>query len=549
MKIKINTVLNKVIYTFKILSINFDTYDYKNLFFAIIFVIASSLISFGGYLLTIKLFEKNNFQNYEIYEISILIIIFFSSKIISKLILDFKWKFFNLSLYRIAYKFGVTSLNKYNNINSRSFLFNNNNEKNIFLSLFTKSQDSVISFLYIIFSSFLPIFIELIIAIILIFYSFDKLIALTISTAIVFYTLITFIFKNKEIIVNQSAFIQDNKVLETQIDFIDSLPISVQYNKNQYFNKIINIQITKSLELHKTLFDIKFTRAFLNTISLFFLYFITILLLIILSPQSIYNLSFIYLLFTIFDRVIQPINSLTLQLVEIRDAMLSILEIDNYLKSKRSNIKMTNGFKSHINSINIFNNEKTHKVLLKNKIWVVLGNSGSGKSTLSRHLYYLFSNNINDELNLTFPITNNSEINYISNSIVYLSSEPFHIHGTCKQNIIFDDEILLNKIDLSLLSQFQLDTSILNRDVNTISRGESQRISIIRALIRNPKVIILDEATNGLDLQLESAIISFINHYLQDSLIIIVTHRSSNLLNPNLIFHVNSESIDIQTNN
>lgn len=548
MKIKINTVIEKIIYTFKLLSINFDKNDYKNLFFAIIFVIASSLISFGGYLLTIKLFEKNNFQNYEFFEISILIIIFFSTKIISKLILDFRWKFFNLSLYRIAYKFGITSLNKYNHVNLHSFLFNNK-EKNNFLSFFSKSQDSVIIFLYIIFSSFLPIFIELIIAITLIFYSFDKLIALTISTAIVFYSLIILAFKNKEIIATQRAFIQDNKVLESQIDFIESLPISVQYNKNQYFNNNINIQTIKSLELHKTLFDIKFTRAFLNTISLFFLYFITILLLIILSPKSIYNLSFIYLLFTIFDRVIQPINSLTLQFVEIRDAMLSISEVENYLKSKNTSIEISNGFKSHINYINIFNNEKTHKVLLKNKIWLILGNSGSGKSTLSRHLYCLFSNNKNEELNLTFPIVNNFETNYISNSIVYLSSEPFHIHGTCKENIIFDDEILLSKIDFNLLSQFQLDASILNRDVNTISRGESQRISIIRALIRNPKVIILDEATNGLDLHLESAVISFINQYLQDSLLIIVTHRPSNLLNPNLIFHINADSVDIQSNN
>ncbi len=548
MKIKINTVIEKIIYTFKVLSINFDKNDYKNLFFAIIFVIASSLISFGGYLLTVKLFEENNFQNYELFEISILIIIFFSTKIISKLILDFRWKFFNLSLYRIAYKFGVTSLNKYNDVNSHSFLLSNN-DKNNFLSFFSKSQDSVITFLHIIFSSFLPIFIELIIAITLIFYSFDKLIALTISTAIVFYSLIILAFKNKEIIATQRAFIQDNKVLESQIDFIESLPISVQYNKNQYFNKNINIQTTKSLELHKTLFDIKFTRAFLNTISLFFLYFITILLLIILSPKSIYNLSFIYLLFTIFDRVIQPINSLTLQFVEIRDAMLSISEIENYLKSKSSKIEISNGFKSHINYINIFNNEKTHKALLKNKIWLILGNSGSGKSTLSRHLYYLFSNNKNEELNLTFPIVNNFETNYISNSIVYLSSEPFHIHGTCKENIIFDDGNLLSKVDLSLLSKFQLDASILNRDVNMISRGESQRISIIRALIRNPKVIILDEATNGLDLHLESAVISFIKHYLQDSLIIVVTHRSSKLLKPNLILNINSNSVDIQSIN
>ena len=79
--------------------------------------------------------------------------------------------------------------------------------------------------------------IKQIIEITLIFYSFDKLIALTISTVIVFYSLIILAFKNKEIIETQRAFIQDNKVLESQIDFIESLPISVQYNKNQYFNK------------------------------------------------------------------------------------------------------------------------------------------------------------------------------------------------------------------------------------------------------------------------------------------------------------------------
>ena len=62
-----------------------------------------------------------------------------------------------------------------------------------------------------------------------------------------------------------------------------------------------------------------------------------------------------------------------------------------------------------------------------------------------------------------------------------------------------------------------------------LSGGEQQRLILARTLYRNPKVLVIDEATSGIDMETERKIIANIKKHFRDLTIIFVTHRSNSL--------------------
>ena len=78
-------------------------------------------------------------------------------------------------------------------------------------------------------------------------------------------------------------------------------------------------------------------------------------------------------------------------------------------------------------------------------------------------------------------------------------------------------------------------TTIGERGIR-LSGGQRQRIGIARALYNNPKVLILDEATNALDSQTEQAVMDAVNKLSKDITIILIAHRLNTLKKCDIIF-------------
>ena len=76
-----------------------------------------------------------------------------------------------------------------------------------------------------------------------------------------------------------------------------------------------------------------------------------------------------------------------------------------------------------------------------------------------------------------------------------------------------------------------------------LSGGQKQRISIARALYRNKKILVLDEATNALDEEKEQEVINSILNNNREITIIMITHRKKNLSNCSRVFKVIKGSI------
>ena len=79
-----------------------------------------------------------------------------------------------------------------------------------------------------------------------------------------------------------------------------------------------------------------------------------------------------------------------------------------------------------------------------------------------------------------------------------------------------------------------------------ISGGQRQRIAIARALYTNPKVFILDECTNSLDLKTEKQIIDEVNSLKGKKTIIMIAHRLSTLENCDRIYRVDKEGLELE---
>jgi len=131
--------------------------------------------------------------------------------------------------------------------------------------------------------------------------------------------------------------------------------------------------------------------------------------------------------------------------------------------------------------------------------------------------------------------------------------DDFLFEGTIRENILFprpnaSEAELLEAIKGAYVDEFTdrfedgLETVIGERGVK-LSGGQKQRISIARALLANPKVIILDEATSNLDTESETFIQKSLDGLMQDRTTFVIAHRLSTIRKANQILVIEDGQI------
>ena len=182
-----------------------------------------------------------------------------------------------------------------------------------------------------------------------------------------------------------------------------------------------------------------------------------------------------------------------------------------------------------------------------------IGESGIGKTTLINLILGLINPTSGDIYVDKKSIFENVEswqdqIGYVPQAI-YLSDE------SIKKNIAFalPEKNINDSLVKKAISNAKLDKLInnLKYGVETkvgefgdrISGGQKQRIAIARALYKDPKILVLDECTNSLDLNTEKEIIKEVNTLKRKKTIIMITHRISTLENCDQIFEINKKGI------
>ena len=202
--------------------------------------------------------------------------------------------------------------------------------------------------------------------------------------------------------------------------------------------------------------------------------------------------------------------------------------------------------KSILQDVNLNINESSNQL--------IIGPTGSGKTTFTRLMNRLIEPTSG---NIRINGTNLSDLKVsdVRNNIVFIPQETYLFNSSIKENLLLgltnvSDDIIIDcckkaQIHEMIMSLPDGYNSIVQERGKNLSAGEKQRLSIARALIRQPQIIIMDEPTANLDKKTSQEFLKMIQDTLLDQSIIIISHAEVTHLNIDQTIQVESGHVEV----
>lgn len=258
-------------------------------------------------------------------------------------------------------------------------------------------------------------------------------------------------------------------------------------------------------------------------------------------------MSYIMLLGFMIAPIVQ-MGNIGSQLTEAMAGLDRTQEIMNMSEEDDSELRVN--VLGHITGDIVFNNvsfsyeeskEVIHNINFEapaGSVTALVGSSGSGKSTIAG-LAATFIQPDSGQITVDGTDLSTVKLHSYRRNLGVVLQDDFLFEGTIRENIMFSrpeatEENLLEAVKGAYVNEFTdrfedgLDTVIGERGVK-LSGGQRQRISIARALLANPKIIILDEATSNLDTESESFIQKSLDILMKDRTTFVIAHRLSTI--------------------
>ncbi|MFC0416990.1 ABC transporter ATP-binding protein [Cytobacillus solani] len=181
----------------------------------------------------------------------------------------------------------------------------------------------------------------------------------------------------------------------------------------------------------------------------------------------------------------------------------------------------------------------------------IIGKSGCGKTSILNIIAKLCKQTEGKVL------INNTDIKSIGDTeyygyIKYVFQEGNFIEGSLRENLFIDsDDIAKESFANKLIEDFELDFLSNNFEFklenggDNLSGGQKQRLALIRALISEPPILLLDEVTSALDSELSMKVLSIIKELRKEKITIFVTHSRELLKNSNLVFRMENGNLEV----
>jgi subfamily B ATP-binding cassette protein MsbA len=271
---------------------------------------------------------------------------------------------------------------------------------------------------------------------------------------------------------------------------------------------------------------------------------------LVLSNRADLNAEGFITYIVLFTQIIQPAKNLAgsfssarkggaavARIEEILQAAIVVKEPEapKYLEQFNHSIEFKNVSFAY-NDVTILKN--INLTIEKGKTVALVGSSGAGKSTLA-DLVPRFHDVTEGELLIDGINIKDLSLQSLRNQISIVTQEPILFNDTIASNIclgkqdatqaqIEDAAKVANAYQFILKKEEGFATNIGDRG-SKLSGGERQRLTIARAVLKNPPILILDEATSSLDTESERLVQDAINNMMQNRTSIVIAHRLSTI--------------------
>ena len=362
--------------------------------------------------------------------------------------------------------------------------------------------------------------------------------------------------KVQESLSKLSSFTQE---IFTGIQLVKSYAVESKISKE--FNRISNESKQKQVSLVKM-------QALFLPLMILLIGFSNLLVIYVGGKQylegEISNIGIIAEFIIYVNMLTWPVASIGWITSIVQQAAASQKRINEFIKQKSEIINIENGnfhLRGNINFRDVdFIYPKSKINSLKNinfnlhsgKSLGLIGKTGSGKSTLIKLLTRTF-NATNGEI--MFDNINSKDFNlqFLRNQIGVVPQDSFLFSDTILNNIRFGNESAkLSEIE-KVCKIAEIHEEIINFEDNyntllgerglNLSGGQKQRLCIARALIKKPKILVLDDCLSALDNKTEIKIVKNLKEFLQKTTLIISSHKISSVKNLNQIIVLNEGKI------
>ncbi|MGL5577443.1 MAG: peptidase domain-containing ABC transporter [Sarcina sp.] len=175
----------------------------------------------------------------------------------------------------------------------------------------------------------------------------------------------------------------------------------------------------------------------------------------------------------------------------------------------------------------------------------LVGESGSGKTTLSKLLMNFYEIE-KGEILINGLNIKDINLDSLRDRIAYISQETFLFNKTILENLTFGNDNATYESVIEACKKAQIHDyintlplrygTLVEENGANFSGGQKQRLSIARAILKNPDILVMDEATSNLDSITEKAISDTMDEFMQDKTAFIIAHRLSTIKNCDVIY-------------